>query len=144
MMEAACTSETSVDNYFTRQYIPEDNPEQLFNTFGSSLLVWKGLLVQPVPSQSDSVGVCGVMTLSAKWGLPDRSWARWRCPNVCQSKCPEIRFTKQEKLFLCRVVIAVSTCDLFYPIVCVCVCVCWRVAQERINQVPPNFPWNYV
>jgi hypothetical protein len=24
MMEAACTSETSVDNYFTRQYIPED------------------------------------------------------------------------------------------------------------------------
>jgi hypothetical protein len=27
MMEAACTSETSVDNYFTRQYIPEDNFE---------------------------------------------------------------------------------------------------------------------
>jgi hypothetical protein len=27
MMEAARTSETSVDNYFTRQYIPEDNPE---------------------------------------------------------------------------------------------------------------------
>jgi hypothetical protein len=27
MMEAACTSETSVDNYFTRQYIPEDNSE---------------------------------------------------------------------------------------------------------------------
>jgi hypothetical protein len=25
MMEAACTSETSVDNYFTRRYIPEDN-----------------------------------------------------------------------------------------------------------------------
>jgi hypothetical protein len=25
MMEAARTSETSVDNYFTRQYIPEDN-----------------------------------------------------------------------------------------------------------------------
>jgi hypothetical protein len=24
MMEAARTSETSVDNYFTRQYIPED------------------------------------------------------------------------------------------------------------------------
>jgi hypothetical protein len=27
MMEAACTSETSVDNYFTRQYIPEDKSE---------------------------------------------------------------------------------------------------------------------
>jgi hypothetical protein len=27
MMEAAHKSETSVDNYFTRQYIPEDNSE---------------------------------------------------------------------------------------------------------------------
>jgi hypothetical protein len=27
MMEAARTSETSVDNYLTRQYIPEDNSE---------------------------------------------------------------------------------------------------------------------
>jgi hypothetical protein len=27
MMEAALTSETSVDNYFTRQYIPEGNSE---------------------------------------------------------------------------------------------------------------------
>jgi hypothetical protein len=27
MMEAARTSETSVDNHFTRQYIPEDNSE---------------------------------------------------------------------------------------------------------------------
>jgi hypothetical protein len=26
-MEAVCTSEMSVDNYFTRQYIPEDNSE---------------------------------------------------------------------------------------------------------------------
>jgi hypothetical protein len=26
-MEAACTSETSADNYFKRQYIPEDNSE---------------------------------------------------------------------------------------------------------------------
>jgi hypothetical protein len=26
-MEAARTSETSVDNHFTRQYIPEDNSE---------------------------------------------------------------------------------------------------------------------
>jgi hypothetical protein len=29
MMEAVRTSETSVDNYFTRQYIPEDNYGQL-------------------------------------------------------------------------------------------------------------------
>jgi hypothetical protein len=29
MMEAARTTETSVDNYFTRQYIPEDNSELL-------------------------------------------------------------------------------------------------------------------
>jgi hypothetical protein len=28
MMEAVRTSETSVDNYFTRQYIQEDNSEQ--------------------------------------------------------------------------------------------------------------------
>jgi hypothetical protein len=28
MMEAVRTSETSVDNDFTRQYIPEDNSEQ--------------------------------------------------------------------------------------------------------------------
>jgi hypothetical protein len=28
MVKAARTSETSVDNYFTRQYIPEDNSEQ--------------------------------------------------------------------------------------------------------------------
>jgi hypothetical protein len=28
MMEAARTSETSIDNYFTRQYIPEDNSER--------------------------------------------------------------------------------------------------------------------
>jgi hypothetical protein len=27
-MEAVHTSETSVDNHFTRQYIPEDNSEQ--------------------------------------------------------------------------------------------------------------------
>jgi hypothetical protein len=29
MMEAVRTSETSVDNHFTRQYIPEDNSEQI-------------------------------------------------------------------------------------------------------------------
>jgi hypothetical protein len=29
MMEAVCTSATSVDNHFTRQYIPEDKSEHL-------------------------------------------------------------------------------------------------------------------
>jgi hypothetical protein len=29
LMEAVRTSETSVDNYFTRQYIPEDTSESL-------------------------------------------------------------------------------------------------------------------
>jgi hypothetical protein len=33
MMEAVCTSETSVDNHFTRQYIPEDNYEHLLGAF---------------------------------------------------------------------------------------------------------------
>jgi hypothetical protein len=32
-MEAVRTSETSVDNHFTRQYIPEDNSEQLNNCY---------------------------------------------------------------------------------------------------------------
>jgi hypothetical protein len=35
MMEAARTSETSVDNHFTRQYNPEDSSEQ--NLFSPSL-----------------------------------------------------------------------------------------------------------
>jgi len=36
MMEAIRTSETSVDNHFTRQYIPEDNSEQKKRQFFSS------------------------------------------------------------------------------------------------------------
>jgi hypothetical protein len=32
IMEAVCTSETSVDNHFTRQYIPEDNSEHYLLT----------------------------------------------------------------------------------------------------------------
>jgi hypothetical protein len=34
MMEAAHTSETSVDNYFTRQYIPEDKSELNYSNSG--------------------------------------------------------------------------------------------------------------
>jgi hypothetical protein len=41
MTEAARTSETSVDNYFTRQYIPEDNSE-LYTHFGFvDALTWE-------------------------------------------------------------------------------------------------------
>jgi hypothetical protein len=32
-MEAVRTSETSVDNHFTRQYNPEDSSEQKYNIF---------------------------------------------------------------------------------------------------------------
>jgi hypothetical protein len=38
MMEAANTSETSVDHYFTRQYIPEDNSEHRPDDGGSTYL----------------------------------------------------------------------------------------------------------
>jgi hypothetical protein len=54
-MEAARTSETSVDNYFTRQYIPEDNSELQANIcmsgpnmnviFPSSLLIKKPVII---------------------------------------------------------------------------------------------------
>jgi hypothetical protein len=36
MMEAVCTSETSVDNQFTRQYNPEDSSEQILTTSNNS------------------------------------------------------------------------------------------------------------
>jgi hypothetical protein len=37
MMEAVRTSETSVDNYFTRQYIPEDNSELNYKCLKSKI-----------------------------------------------------------------------------------------------------------
>jgi hypothetical protein len=36
MMEAVRTSETSVDNPFTRQYIPEDNSEHLLKKMSTA------------------------------------------------------------------------------------------------------------
>jgi len=47
MMEAVRTSETSVDNYFTRQYIPEDNSEH--DIFGQALN-WKTGTQDKVPA----------------------------------------------------------------------------------------------
>jgi hypothetical protein len=38
MMEAVRTSETSVDNNFTRQYIPEDNSEREYFTLYKELV----------------------------------------------------------------------------------------------------------
>jgi hypothetical protein len=55
MMQAVRTSETSVDNHFTRQYIPEDNSEQVISCqvshfelhiLGSNLKKLKLLLLQ--------------------------------------------------------------------------------------------------
>jgi hypothetical protein len=40
MMVAARTSETSVDNYFTRQYIPEDKSELRTLLFKATLLLF--------------------------------------------------------------------------------------------------------
>jgi hypothetical protein len=39
MMEAVRTSETSVDNHFTRQYIPEDNSELQIQSFTSATII---------------------------------------------------------------------------------------------------------
>jgi hypothetical protein len=38
MMEAVRTSETSVDNHFTRQYNPEDSSEQGYLLFSYNLV----------------------------------------------------------------------------------------------------------
>jgi len=41
MMEAVRTSETSVDNYFTRQYNPEDSSEhQMLVIYTNDILEW--------------------------------------------------------------------------------------------------------
>jgi hypothetical protein len=52
MMEAVRTSETSVDNHFTRQYNPEDSSEQEIELFatgingGDMLEGWKKIMLQ--------------------------------------------------------------------------------------------------
>jgi hypothetical protein len=49
MMEAVRTSETSVDNHFTRQYNPEDSSEQLPSLLSRSAAEarrYKGLVVK--------------------------------------------------------------------------------------------------
>jgi hypothetical protein len=50
MMEAARTSETSVDNHFTRQYNPEDSSERIIssqNFFSSSVSRQNGISLEP-------------------------------------------------------------------------------------------------
>jgi hypothetical protein len=46
MMEAVRTSETSVDNHFTRQYIPEDNSEQYLQSLGAASLITACLITE--------------------------------------------------------------------------------------------------
>jgi hypothetical protein len=60
MMEAVRTSETSVDSYFTRQYIPEDNSE----LHSQSTLCSLTRAVEMVPfnnvrNRYDAVGMSG-------------------------------------------------------------------------------------
>jgi hypothetical protein len=54
MMEAARTSETLVDNYFTRQYIPEDKSElhpRRRENLKSQIEILKGNLFSDVPER---------------------------------------------------------------------------------------------
>jgi hypothetical protein len=46
-MEAARTSETSVDNYFTLQYIPEDKSELQTRCLMLEYGVWCSQLINP-------------------------------------------------------------------------------------------------
>jgi hypothetical protein len=55
-MEAACTCETSVDNYFTRQYIPEDKSEQTYYR----LCYRKHLNCMNAPIQNDNEFLCSI------------------------------------------------------------------------------------
>jgi hypothetical protein len=91
MMEAVRTSETSVDNYFTRQYIPKDNSERsLFYSHDNkiSLVVNEphladcerdGSLYQHITSRSaippTACGLCfmRVVYLHCKWKQEDIS-----------------------------------------------------------------------
>jgi hypothetical protein len=76
MMEAVRTSETSVDNHFTRQYIPEDNSEQLryllnqmhhYNVHGSALP--KPILAQENPvHNSHPLTLLSILILSSQLG----------------------------------------------------------------------------
>jgi hypothetical protein len=50
MIEAARTSETSVDNYFTRQYLPEDKSE-----LHGKIIVFFALIFSFLESMYDSI-----------------------------------------------------------------------------------------
>jgi hypothetical protein len=60
-LEAVRTSETSVDNYFTRQYIPEDNSVNQ-NIFSFSVRVDNFMLVAASKSSSQ-LFLCPPLTL---------------------------------------------------------------------------------
>jgi hypothetical protein len=56
MMEAVRTSETSVDNHFTRQYTPEDNSEQQTVNMGLNIERNEDLRLEPKESASSMNG----------------------------------------------------------------------------------------
>jgi hypothetical protein len=60
MMEAVRTSETSVDNHFTRQYIPEDNSENYYYYY--SIEQRRSVLALHVKKLSDIYGNLKIIT----------------------------------------------------------------------------------
>jgi hypothetical protein len=74
MMKAARTSETSVDNHFTRQYIPEDNSE-LHTRRRENLkshfltLVFDSLSALPGRGIGKSQGLCVYTNINALSGI---------------------------------------------------------------------------
>jgi hypothetical protein len=71
MMEAVRTSETSVDNHFTRQYIPEDNSEQYLCPSSVQELE-KGLALFVIKSRGSSVSIVSDYGLGDRGSIPGR------------------------------------------------------------------------
>jgi hypothetical protein len=70
MMEAVRTSETSVDNHFTRQYIPEDNSEHHYHSVFSSIFNILNIVKEVLVCLSVCLFVCLVTS-----GAPVRTRA---------------------------------------------------------------------
>jgi hypothetical protein len=88
MMEAVRTSETSVDNYFTRQYIPEDNFElhtrrrENLKSHGLSYIWVNMVLSQGMAHLSEtpgSLGRCGAGSV----GFTNATQHRTRAGLLC-------------------------------------------------------------
>jgi hypothetical protein len=69
MMEAVRTSETSVDNHFTRQYNPEDNSEH-YKTNYKGLIIYAELLNElylTEPNKRQVLAVAALLYVSGCW-----------------------------------------------------------------------------